>query len=195
MDHIKISPDKLKLMLTKSDLDRYAIDCDTLDCETALTRHAFRALLDDVKRVSGFDARDDKVFIQLYPSRDGGAELYITRLTRREDTPAPDADAGIRISSVCAFESMARLLDACAHMQSAMPGESSAWSGEGHYYLVMEDKIAAKAYLSGERPNEKRRFIGDYGKIIADPTAISYVKEHCFCFCEKNAVKILGSMV
>ncbi len=195
MEHILISPGKLKLMLTKSDLDRYQLDCDTIDEEGALTRQSFRELLDDVKRVSGFDAADDKVFIQFYPSRDGGAEIYITRLQQRRDRQYEGEDASIRILSVCSFESMQRLLEACAHMSHALPHASSAWCGEGKYYLILEDQIACRDYLRGIRPLEKRRFIGDYGQIILDQTAIHYVKEHCFCFCEKNAVKILSDMV
>ncbi len=195
MEHILISPGKLKLMLTKHDLDRYKLDCDEIDNENALSRNSFRELFDDVKRVSGFDATDDKVFIQFYPSRDGGAEIYITRLREKKPCECEYGDASIRIMSVCSFESMQRMLEACAHMSGALPYESSAWSGEGKYFLICEDQVTCYDYLHGNRPLEKRKFIGDYGHIISDQTAINYVKEHCFCFCEKNAVKILSNMV
>jgi hypothetical protein len=90
---------------------------------------------------------------------------------------------------------MADLLAACRHVQRMPPDNSSAWRDERRYYLVMEDDIACSDYLHAPKSGEKRGFIGDYGKIITDPTANYYVKEHCLCFCEKNAVKILGSMV
>ena len=193
MDHIMISHDKLKLMLSDAELSHYQLNIEELDSESALSRQTFRRLLEDVKHMAGFDAADDKVFIQLYPSRDGGAEIYITRLTHREEPQ--HADAAIRINTVCAFERMADLLAACRHAQRMPPDGSSAWQDARRYYLVMEDDIACSDYLHAARPDEKRGFIGEYGKIIADPTAIYYIKEHCFCFCEKNAVKILGSMV
>ena len=196
MEHILISPGKLKLMLTKSDLDHYALDCDSIDSEDAITRGAFRMLLDDVKDISGFDAADEKLFIQLYPSKDGGAEIYITKLTLRRDAAVRDERTCVTLLTVCAFEGMQELLAVCAQLARNMPPDgSSAWSGEDGYFLVLEDKIACRDYLHGKRPAESRKFIGEFGKIIGDNMAFSYVKERCLCFYEKNAVKMLADMV
>ncbi len=196
MDHIKISQDKLKLMLSDADLAHYKLNMRELEGEGTLSRKTFRDLFADIKRNIGFDAADDKVFIQLYPSRDGGAELYITRLSHDEKRSCMDGNAHISISTVFAFCSMRMLLKACTHLLE-LEGQScsSAWQEEGKYYLILEEKIACIDYLRGNRPTERHRIIGDYGKIYTDPTMIHYVKEHCLCFCEKNAVKILSSMV
>ncbi len=196
MEHIIISPGKMKLMLTRADLEHYELELSSLDSEDTVTRRAFRELLDDVKEMSGFDASDDKVFIQLYPSRDGGAEIYITRLTAKREAEGEKEPEFINISTVYGFGTLSDMISACAHTKDEeMPDLSSAWSGEGGYYLLAEDIVPYRNRFYDKKRLKKHHIIGDYGKIIDNQTAVFYVKEHCFCFCEKNAVKMLGSML
>ena len=191
-----ISPGKMKLMLTKSDLDKYELNTNALDGEDSLVKQSFRELLDDVKRVSGFDASDDKVFIQLYPSRDGGAEIYITRLTQRRDEKRALHEKTVRVGTVYAFLSLGDMIEACARFSDEdLPEFSSGWYGEGMYFLLTESQIPYSDSFHRRKIDKSLQFVGDYGKIIERETAEFYVKEHCLCFCEKNAVKMLGSMV
>ena len=74
-------------MLTRADIVRYSlsgiIDGQSDGAEDPRTKKdALRQILDEAGRIPGFDGRG-RMFIQLYPSRDGGAEIYITRLTSR----------------------------------------------------------------------------------------------------------------
>ena len=202
MEHILISPGKLKLMLTKSDLDKYELDCETMDSEDTLTRRAFRELLDDVKRVSGFDASDDKVFIQLYPSRDGGAEIYITRLTARNEERSQSSDT-IKLSSVYLFESMTALLAVCekintqaliTNTQHPLPCESSAWELDGKYYLVCEDNVTYRDYLRNGRNDRFGEYITGFAKRLQTTAALPYVKEHCTCICPRDAIPLFASL-
>ncbi len=196
MEHIMISPGKMKLMLTKSDLDRYDIDCTSLEREDTAARKAFRELLDDVKRFSGFDALEDKVFIQLYPSKDGGAEIYITKLTAKRDEPTLTDGSSVRVGAVYGFSTLGDMMNACSRFSSEdIPDKSSGWYGEGKYFLITESVLPYGDFIRGRKNDKSLEFIGDYGKIIDRQEAEFYVKEHCLCFCEKNAVKMLGSMV
>ncbi len=196
MEHIIISPGKMKLMLTRADLEHYELELSNIDSEDTATRRAFRELLDDVKEISGFDASDDKVFIQLYPSRDGGAEIYITLLTAKREAESENEPEFINVSTVYGFGTLSDMIRACASTrEEEIPDSSSAWSGEGGYYLLAEDAVPYKSRFYDKKRLKKRHVIGDYGKIIDNQTAVFYVKEHCFCFCEKNAVKMLGSML
>ena len=201
MEHILISPGKLKLMLTKSDLDRYDLDCETMDSEDTLTRQAFRELLADVKRVSGFDAADDKVFIQLYPSRDGGAEIYITRLTPKQDEKSRKDDT-IKLTNVYRFDSMEALLEVCSYIKAqstvkgkhnSLPTESSAWQADGKYYLICEDSVTYREYLRLGRSDRFSEYLGSFGKRLQSSAALPYVKEHCTCFCKNNAINELSA--
>lgn len=80
MELIMISESKLKIMLTSEDMRAYSIDCSMLDYENTETRRAFWSILDEAKHRTGFDAASEKVFVQVYPSKEGGCEMYITKL-------------------------------------------------------------------------------------------------------------------
>ncbi len=80
MELIVISDSKLKIMLSGEDMKQYSIDCETLDYENTETRRAFWSILDEAKQRTGFDAASEKVFVQVYPSKDGGCEMYVTKL-------------------------------------------------------------------------------------------------------------------
>lgn len=80
MELILISDSKLKIMLTTDDMKAYALDCSTLDYDNTETRKAFWSILDEAKHRTGFDAASEKVFVQVYPSKAGGCEMYVTKL-------------------------------------------------------------------------------------------------------------------
>ena len=80
MELIPISMTKLKIMLTAPDMLHYELQGKDLSCVDAHTRRAFRHVLDDAHAQIGFDTRGEKLFIQLYASRDGGCELFVTKL-------------------------------------------------------------------------------------------------------------------
>ncbi len=80
MELIVISDNKLKIMLSGEDLKQYSLDCSMLNYENTETRKAFWSILDEAKHRTGFDAASEKVFVQVYPSRSGGCEMYVTKL-------------------------------------------------------------------------------------------------------------------
>lgn len=186
MEHILISPGKLKLMLTKSDLDKYNLDTTSLEGEHTHARRAFRALLSDVKRVSGFDAASDKVFIQLYPSRDGGAEIYITRLISADERAEKN---GKHTDGIYRFASLADLLSACSYAYTTpKPSKSSAWQcDDGSYYLITSDNFNAPL----EHFEESMR---TYGHTVNAKKAEIYVFEHSKCLIDENAICTLARL-
>ncbi len=193
MEHILISPGKLKLMLTRDDLARYELTDASV---SEGSRGAFKLLLEDAGRLTGFDAGDDKLFIQLYPSKDGGAEVYITRLGGLP--PEKLLDDRLRLERAGAFESLAELLHCAKALKPALEDseyESSAWHDCGRYFLVISENLTCHDYLERASGGKIENIIGEFGQIVRSMTAICCVKEHSFNFCEKNAVKILASMV
>lgn len=81
MDVLKISNTKIKIMLSAEDIKKYAIDIDDVDYNDTKTRTKVWKILDFVKKNHGFNSDGDKLLIQFYPSKDGGAELFVTKLT------------------------------------------------------------------------------------------------------------------
>ena len=72
MELIRISEDKIKISLSKAELDSYAISVDSMDYGTEATRSVFKELFGRAKESIGFDADGEKVFVQIYSARDGG---------------------------------------------------------------------------------------------------------------------------
>ncbi len=118
MELIVISDSKLKIMLTAPDMIRYKLEGSCKDCTDVKTRAAFRHIFDDARREIGFDTEGERLFVQMYASREGGCEIFVTKLGAEpllwEDEiplPAPDSlDAGLTdaekalLERICATE-------------------------------------------------------------------------------------------
>ena len=84
MELIVISKTKLKIMLNEGDMRKYSIGNDT-DCAEPSTRKAIRKLLDCAREQIGFNTEGEEIFVQLYTSKNGGCELFVTK-TSESDT-------------------------------------------------------------------------------------------------------------
>lgn len=78
MELILISNTKLKIMLNESDMQRYKIGSES-DCAEPDTRRAIRSLLDCAREQIGFNTEGEEIFVQLYTSKKGGCELFVTK--------------------------------------------------------------------------------------------------------------------
>lgn len=185
MELILINHSKLKVTMSAEDMHTYSISCDTMDYEKETTRGAFRALLEEARQQTGFDAQHDRIFVQVYPVRGGGCELYVTKLGElSEHAPTP---ALVQESSPCvyAFSSLQRMLCACAHLlQNGYNAQSSAYEDDERtrYFLLLNEKSDMEAILS------------EYGEPKSDVWVLAYIQEHCTCLCSENAVKIFSKL-
>lgn len=216
MDLIRINDYKLKIMLTPSDMACYDLDAETLDYGQEDTRHALRNILDEAKNRTGFDASGDKIYIQLYPSRGGGCELFVTKLEllcaadhaaeqpsrptaippvlspRAHTVRQSEAERGRSIAF--AFDALNDLLCVCRRLQQrSFHGSSSAYHGEqGQYYLLLSGGSGSKHYALFDR--DTLAFIHEYGT-QQDAHAIRlYIKEHASPICELHAVQRLADL-
>lgn len=94
MELIPINDSKLKIMLDESDMKELHI-CDDADCARGETRLAIRTLLERAKTEIGFNTEGSEIFVQLYTSKSGGCELFITKgntlpIPSAEDEPKED---------------------------------------------------------------------------------------------------------
>ena len=85
MELIPINESKLKIMLDESDMKEYNIG-DEADCANSETRLAIRHILDRAKDQIGFNTEGSEIFVQLYTSKGGGCELFVTKSTISSDT-------------------------------------------------------------------------------------------------------------
>ena len=83
MELILISNTKLKIMLNEDDMKQYKIGSEA-DCAESGTRKAIRSILERAKEQVGFNTDGEEIFVQLYTSKKGGCELFVTKCQVRE---------------------------------------------------------------------------------------------------------------
>ena len=196
MELIVINENKLKITLSECDMKQYSLDCETLDYDNTETRRAFWNILDEVKHQTGFDAASQKVFIQLYPSKEGGCEMYVTKLGISKGQK--DADSH-RLKPLhhrqvaYSFPSLDRLTAVCKRLcEIGFSDKSSAWHSmleRGQYYLII-DEPEENAYL----PLSESSFIFEYGKRENLKNTLLFLHEHASCICKDKAVEVLSAL-
>ena len=80
METIVISDDRMKIMLSREELKEYCLDGCHLDTENDRVRAALRRVIDEAGRKIGFTASPGRLHVQVYESREGGCEMFVTRL-------------------------------------------------------------------------------------------------------------------
>ena len=80
MELLRIGKEKLKIILTHEDLRSFEMDEDDLDYANTETKRMLWDILHQAKSSVGFNADGHRVLVQLYPSRHGGCEMFVTRL-------------------------------------------------------------------------------------------------------------------
>jgi len=187
MELIIISESKIKLMLTSSDMEEYSSDEDA--------GHVVRSIMSDVKRKYGYSGMDGRIFVQMYLSKGGGCEMFVTKLEERaadtgrifmranEERTITELGrymfGGRAHHVIYSFETMEYMLQTCLGLwKSGYAGESFAYVDRARrvYYLLLN----RETHIAGE----------NLGSLCPSRTYY-YINEHCDMLCE-NAVGVLG---
>ena len=203
MEWIRISTNKLKIMLSAEDARRYSLNCENADYADLMTREAFREILTDVRQETGFDATEDKVYIQMYPSKEGGCELFVTKLglllteddheapsrTKDQVGDAPKAKKQPQTvrkrSTSFLFSSLDHLLALCRRLSVSYTGESEIWLDEnGAWWLILTEEGDPKA------KHDSAYCIQEYGQLISTEKARAFLPEHGRPICISGAMQI-----
>lgn len=187
MELIMINETQLKVMLAPGEMDDLSIQ------DSNETRQALRTILQKAKARCGFDATNSRVYVQMYPGRKGGCELYVTKMEKREEMPKMRTGSTIteyrkyELEKRCysghiiyGFRELGQLLSTCACLRtSGYTGISSAWQDpSGGFYLSLDHET----YFAGEH----------FGKLCPS-SMYYYINEHCRLLCP-DAVPILGAL-
>ena len=200
MDLIKINENKLKIMLTPSDMQSYAISAEELDAENIETRAAFRTIMKEARSRTGFDSDGKRIYVQLYPSKEGGCELFVTKLGlagqhKEKDRPVLASSKSIPNQgniAVFAFETLEDVIRVCRHLRSHFSHiESSIWRDElGRYYLRLQSRKGIFSLLDPA----KLALVHEYSESKEPTATLLYIKEHASPICEKNAIERLSEL-
>lgn len=87
MEWIVINESKLKIMLSAPDMRHYELSTERMDAADEDTRRAFRHIFDDARAEIGFDTTGERLFVQLYTSKEGGCEIFVTKLGEPSAVP------------------------------------------------------------------------------------------------------------
>ena len=87
MELILINQQKMKIMLSAPDMQHYELNTLTLGNMSYLddfSKNAFRHIINDAKAQSGFCIDGKRLLVQIYTSKCGGCEIFITKLDDNE---------------------------------------------------------------------------------------------------------------
>ncbi len=193
MELIIINENKLKIMLSGEEMIKYALDRFDSESPAAEIRLAFRNMMDDIKFLTGFDADGEQLYIQLYPCRSGGGEMYITKLCC---SPCIGASNGEPLSELATtgsdrlrgevyfFSEISDLLSACRALEARCPElDTAAYLSDNNEYMLV---------LDGAANDCAQRLLDEFGRRERSETINVYIHEHWKKICEGNAVKILS---
>lgn len=109
MEFTSLGKLSIRIRLEQSDMDRYGVTYDDMDYGSARTKHIIWELLDKARQSAGFDTDGKKLHIQIFPSKQGGCELYISKISSAERHTEV---------SVYRFDSLEGLLPALVYLKS-----------------------------------------------------------------------------
>ncbi|MBE6574234.1 MAG: adaptor protein MecA [Ruminococcaceae bacterium] len=181
MELIVIGDSKLKIMLSPKDMAKYALSCDNIDYDNRETKEAFRNILDDAGKRTGFDTSSHKLCLQVFPSRKGGCEIFVSKLDAKDPT-LEIREGGIHISVIYRFKGLDPLLSALKILSVRRYNKrSSVYYDDRCYYLVLEDACETS-------------FIGEFAERLKNKNYIYHILEHCERLCINDAVERLSPL-
>ncbi len=182
MELILISSSKLKIMLSAEDMKEYNIECDG---ESAL-RRGFAPVLERAHEDCGFDIESGRLLVQVFPSREGGCEMFITRVAIAGNKEEKDYTS----PSVCILRTAGDLVALCRALRARGFGAgSSAYAmREGVYALILPE------FDRDERLPLEASVIGEYADRRDCDNIEGYIKEHASAVFTDNAVARLAEL-
>ncbi len=204
MELIKINDQKLKIMLTPSDMTHYHLNSEHPEESGEEARQSFRLFLEDVRRRVDFDFDDRSLSIRYFPSREGGCEMFLCSHASTDGEQKNTAHAlpvamhrgkssvgGFSRDGAYRFDTLDELLRVCERLTGiGYIGESDAFRDErGFYYLLLQTISPSPFTLP-----EELAFLAEYGKTENAAMLRIYFREHGSLICRGNAVELLGAL-
>ena len=206
-----ISTNKLKVMLCENDLKHFELNAEQLDYSNTETKRMFWEILNQAKHQTGFNTDGQRVLVQLYPSKEGGCEMFVTKIGETEKeyegkpkhrTSQNDKCSSFMINtkrnsntkqsiSTIVFESTENLIEVCRRLDDiGYVGVSSAYSCEnGKNYLMLSG-----VELTKDSEFDEFSFILEYGEAENSKSLEYYILEHGILIRKNDAVSILANL-
>ena len=207
MEITLLTETELKVSLTRDDMEHYSLDCASIDYDTTGTRRAFWSILDEARLKTGFDAAHDRIYIRLYPSRDGGCEMYVTKLpdgkyadTDTAETEHPSSRAEEKGSGyalyLLASPEPSDLFSLCGKLSAL------GFSAENALYVLHPEDARKRRFcfavkrLPGVPDREQvcAAYLAEYTERLLPSSAFSALAEHGVCIARHDAAATLARL-
>ena len=210
MELIRINASRLKIMLTPMDMCHFELDAESLGDDSGKMPRAFRLLLKEIGQQIDFDTDGKGLSVQYFPSREGGCEMFVSRLsgdsaeveeanlhlpvrTGKETLQlSPQTRSGsFRRECAYRFEALSALLAACRRLYLlGFLCESAAYRDNGGDYFLILTVFTTTPFSTPEELD----FLVEYGQIENAAWLRTYIKEHATLICDGHAVARLASL-
>lgn len=157
MELIRISETRWKLALTREDMREYRLEEDGLCGEDATTKRIFLQILEDLGIGRAEDLSHDNFFVRAYPSRDGGCELFVSRISAPHKTPGTTAAKAYLTDALPTADPTEKVRDPAA--RTARGTRTSLYR-----FSSPRDLRAARRYADAATTcRERREYLGEDG--------------------------------
>ena len=211
MEYIMINESKLKVMLESSELQSRNLDANELDYADPYAKRLFGDILCYAKDNFDFDTSGYRVLLQLYPSKDGGCELFITRLGRldkdtddeasvcekkKKDTGRENRSKKRKNQKAFRFEHLSDLLKVCRRLrESDIECSGSVFvDRDGIWFLILSVDDPLYDDIYDVLPINDFSFIFEYGSPENHVALSMYLCEHARAVSTDDAIETLGKI-
>lgn len=180
----KLSPDKLRVTLESTELDRYDLDYISISNESPGTKRMLKDILLAAFSSVGFSTKGSRLLIEVLPGKDEGCVLYLTKVETQEEKsvvhmPAlrqtQAASDGLQLSCQV-LEDVIGAVSRFSEYPDVPLRRSALYRRDGAYYLVFSP---VRFGLSHARMNALVAELSEYGKIEAStPLQEAVLAEH-----------------
>lgn len=169
MDVIEIDKARLLFILDPLEVVKYSIYADTNEHKM---EEGYQKLLSDTGALEKFKTG---VLVEIFDSKDGGCEMFVTKLTGTADTF--QNTKGRR--TIYIFTNLSDLIGSCGMLKYTGCSGGRAYKDHtgNKYYLLLDN----------ESP-----YIAEFGARKAKKGAPEYLNEHCTLLSD-NAIEVLSS--
>lgn len=184
MEYIKINEKNAILSLSAEETAEYRVEGGI----------EVKRIVREVQERYGCSRLDGRLYVQMYEMKDGGCELFLTRLGERRRDVATLSETNSMMPTECyrymyhdecavyVFDKLEELLLCCKMIDGAgYKGQSESYADRdrGEYYLVLERKSAYPAEMMGRE---------------CSSSVITYIREHCKQIFGERAAALLGQL-
>lgn len=191
MEFFVSGSNKLKIILSCEECAEQGIDTTLSDFSTNDVRIAIRRILNTAGRECGFFSEGERIFAQLYPTKDGGCEIFVTKLKGLSDkarTAVRDIEGFCSVEErrgVYSFEDSTTLVAAARAIYRGGIDCDLYASDDGRYYISIVENY--------DRGISEFEVLTEYGERVKS-IPVYVISERGELLCKQKALDYIMSM-